>query len=534
MADLLSSVSEIPTRVATEREVKLAAWPGFELPPLEGVLEGVHATEPQAQRLVAIYWDTHDLRLIRRRVTLRKRSGEGVEKWTLRLPQESDGGIGAKRAEYDFLVAGDGVPAGVTRLLRAWVRSAALQPVAQLETVRRSSSLLDSAGDTVAEVGDNEVSILDEDHVAARFREVEVSLVSDSVPGLLQAVVDRLVEAGAGSLDTVPKLVRALGPRAMKPPELAPVGHGGPSPGEGAAKDAKRSNPWRRAAVADIVRKSVAEAANRLLEHHHVVVLDDDPEGVHQARVGARRLRSLLRLFRPLLEASEAAGLEAELQWLGHELGRVRDLDVQSERLAAHRNDLVDIDDLVALRQLVRRMGAQRAEAQASLIESLDSERTVALYERVVAFASAPPLDSPEAGEAAADVVPKLVWSMWKGLRKVGRQSGPDPTDEQLHDLRLRVKRCRYAVDTAQEVVGGRAKATAAALASAQDVLGEHNEAVVAQQWLRAAHGDASAPEAFVAGRLTEVERRAADRARSRWSALWADLSSPSLWDWAK
>src|SRR6266508_4165576 len=66
-----------------EREVKLGAGPAFHLPDLNGVVDGVTVTPPEAVRLETVYYDTPDLRLARWGVSLRHRAGEG---WTLKLP----------------------------------------------------------------------------------------------------------------------------------------------------------------------------------------------------------------------------------------------------------------------------------------------------------------------------------------------------------------------------------------------------------------------------------------------------------------
>ena len=55
---------------------------------------------------------------------------------------------------------------------------------------------------------------------AARFRELEVEF-SDAAPvDLVERVADRLRAAGAGEPEQIPKIVRALGPRALDPPDL--------------------------------------------------------------------------------------------------------------------------------------------------------------------------------------------------------------------------------------------------------------------------------------------------------------------------
>ena len=72
--------------------------------------------------------------------------------------------------------------------------------------------------------------------------------------------------------------------------------------------------------------------------------LDTDPEGVHQARVATRRLRSDLRTFRPLLDREWASALRTELDWLARELGVVRDGDVMLERMRTHASQLPQVD----------------------------------------------------------------------------------------------------------------------------------------------------------------------------------------------
>src|SRR6266849_8241841 len=77
-----------------EREVKLGAGPAFHLPDLNGVLDGVTVTPPEAVKLETVYYDTPDLRLARWSVSLRYRAGEG---WTLKLPPSPQRGEGWQR-----------------------------------------------------------------------------------------------------------------------------------------------------------------------------------------------------------------------------------------------------------------------------------------------------------------------------------------------------------------------------------------------------------------------------------------------------
>jgi CHAD domain-containing protein len=532
MGDLLSEISAIPTPAASEHEVKLAAWPGFELPDFDGVIEGVRAGERRVRELDAVYWDTPDLRLIRRGITLRHRSGEGVAKWTLKLPRDPGEAPGLQRDEHDFLQPGDGVPDAVRRLLRAWVRSAPLEPVARIQTVRRSLALVDDEGETVAEVDDDEVSVIDQGRVAVRFREVEVEMIGEERPELLEALLEQLRAAGAGAVGQTPKLVQALGPRAMVPPELETAAFVPAHDEKAAASSKKAAKKAKGPSAGQALVEAAAAAASRVLDNHHVAILDVDPEGVHQARVGIRRLRSLLRVYSPLLDAARADPLDAELHWLAGQYGAVRDLDVQLVRLAAHRVDLDQVDDLVTLRQLVRRLTLQRAEAQAGLAAALDSDRAVVLYDDIVALALDPPFASTDAARPATAVLPPLAQRDWRRLHREVAALDAEPTDEALHKLRVRVKRARYAVEVVMPAVGPPAKGAVRALAALQELLGDHHDAFVAQEWLRGVNADLTPAESYVAGQLVAAERVTSARLRHEFWAAWKQASAKKLWSW--
>src|SRR5579859_4525851 len=167
-----------------EREVKLGAGPAFHLPDLNGVVEGVAVSTPEAVRMETVYYDTPDLRLARWGVSLRHRAGEG---WTLKLAAKAP--VGKQQAdllERDELTFEGGSkkpPEAAVALVRAYVRKAELVPVARLSTLRRRVRLVDAAGMRLAEVVDDEVSVRDGRRVAARFREIEVEVAANGEAG---------------------------------------------------------------------------------------------------------------------------------------------------------------------------------------------------------------------------------------------------------------------------------------------------------------------------------------------------------------
>jgi CHAD domain-containing protein len=80
-------------------------------------------------------------------------------------------------------------------------------------------------------------------------------------------------------------------------------------------------------------------------------------------------------------------------------------------------------------------------------------------------------------------------------------------------------------------VFGKRARAFADAAVRLQDVLGEHQDAVVAGAWLREA-ATGSPSEAFVAGRLAGIETEAGLAARAAWPKAWKALARKKLRFW--
>ena len=494
-----------------EREAKFAPAPGFRLPDLTGVVEGVSTAPADTLDLQTTYFDTPDLRLTRSGASLRYRNDEG---WLVKLP-ESDGGYKAMlvRREHRFDGPPGAPPADALDLVLGLVRTAAVEPVSRMRTHRRRLELRGPDDKPLAEVVDDEVSILDRGHVAARFRELEVELREESDPELAHVVVDRLREAGAGEPDPTPKVVRALGSRALDAPDVLPAPELG-----------------RAANAGDVVRVALTASVARLVGHDAAVRLGEDPEGVHQARVATRRLRSDLRTFRALVDEEWCETLRDELKWLGTLLGSVRDADVLLARLRARVEHLPE-PDRDAAAALVTRLGAERDRARADLLEGMGGRRYLELLDRLVDAARAPVL-TPEAGQAAGDVLPGLVRKPLGRLDHAVDELDDDPPDEALHDVRKRAKQARYAAEAAASATGKPARRLASALEDVQDVLGEHQDAVVAEQWLRDALAAASARQTFVIGQLAALERLEAVASRAAWRDAWKKASRKRLRSW--
>lgn len=497
-----------------EHEVKLDVWPGFRLPDLADLGLGITTEEHDRTHLVAVYHDTADLRLTRSGVSLRYRDGDGTG-WTVKLPAAPDGVEGAvSRFETTFEGGPEAVPADVVDQVRAWVRNGELVTVARIEADRRTIRLTGPTGSSVAEVVDDEVSAYDDGHLAMRFREVEVEAAPgdpDDGPAVVAAAVDRLVEAGARPGGHRSKVARVLGPRSEEPGDLDV-----PDPGGGAT-------------ACEVLRAGLARSARLVVVHDAGVRSGLESEAVHQARVGTRRLRSDLRAFAPLLLPGWATPLRAELSWLADALGAVRDADV----LLARLEERLDGDRRGDGAALLSRLSDERELARRRLLDALDDRRYLHLLDDLVEAVQRPAVTS-TAGRPAAKVLPELAAEPWRRLRKAIRALEGDPSDDRLHQVRIRAKRARYAAELASLSAGKPAIRFAKAVARLQDVLGGFNDAVVSEGWLRAAACEVPRGPADLALRLAAGERAEADRLGREWRAAWDALDTRRLRAWMR
>jgi CHAD domain-containing protein len=275
------------------------------------------------------------------------------------------------------------------------------------------------------------------------------------------------------------------------------------------------------ATAGDVVRRALSLSVIRLIRHDPGVRLGIDAEDVHQARVATRRLRSDLRTFRPLLEETWAESLRDDLRWLGGELGRVRDAEVLRDRLRAAATTLPAADRRSAL-AIVAPLGAQVRSARRHLLIGMDTDRYLEVIDHLVAAARTPVLTE-LAVSPAREVLPGLVRKPWRSLKSGAIAARGEVPDEQLHDLRIRAKRCRYAAEAAAAATGKHAAKFAREVAALQEILGELHDAVVAEAWLRERSAAPRVHETalFAAGELVALQRDAAEGARTGWPAVW-------------
>jgi len=253
-----------------------------------------------------------------------------------------------------------------------------------------------------------------------------------------------------------------------------------------------------------------------LLAHDPGVRLGTDPENLHQHRVAARRARAFLRAARRYLDPDYQRSLGDALRRLGEATGPVRDLDVVLERIQQELERL-DAPDRLAVESIIERLRSDRDTARRTLLEELDGLP----YQLVLSRLGFPPRLA-----AGVDAVPleRIARRELRRLASTIGRLGKQPEEAEIHRLRIAVKRARYAAVLA-ELTG---KAGARFLKDArvlQDLLGEHQDAIVTEQRLRtAAVRDDATAVAFAAGQVAERQRAIRADARERLPAAWKRL----------
>lgn len=498
-----------PPTAHREVERKLRVPEGFTLPDL--VLVGAVGTaSPQpAIELAAVYHDTDSLALFRWRTTLRRREGGSDEGWHLKLPVAGADESSRDEVRLPLSAGAIGVvPAALADVVSPLTRGERLDPQVTVRTLRHPVLLGDAHGNVLLELVDDDVTAVDPNGTElTSFREIEVELLDHEDPqahALLEAVVQALIAAGAepGSSS---KAASALGPRASAPADVAPL----PLPADGGF-------------AADAIRSAISTHVRHLLLAD-VSVRRDLPDAVHQMRVAARRLRSVLKTFGPLVDAEWSTILREELGWVANELGAIRDTEVLMHRLDDDAELLGEPDAARARAAIDARLQARLDTGRSGALAALRSDRHEWLVEDLVTAANSPRLLD-DAYQPVGDALRPLVRRAWRALEKSVQQLHIDGPAEEWHRARIRAKQARYSVESVAPIFGKRAKQLAEELSEVTEVLGEHQDACIAQQVLRELAQTTDGPTGFALGRLHDLESEREMLARFAFVDLWPEV----------
>jgi triphosphatase len=293
--------------------------------------------------------------------------------------------------------------------------------------------------------------------------------------------------------------------------------------------------------MAEAGRKVLYLHFTRMLANEAGTRLGENPEALHDMRVATRRMRAAFALFEPYYDRKTMAPFAKGLRRTGRTLGAVRDLDVLLEKAAAYQAALPP-EQAGALEPLLNHWQTRREVARRQMLEYLDSfsyRRFTGEFELFLlspgAGALQPPADEIKPYQVR-HLVPRLVMGRYEAVRayEVVMPGAPLPI---YHMLRIDCKRLRYALEFFRVVLGPDAPALIKQVTAMQDLLGELQDAHVAETLLeefltqnRRKHKKQE-PEPLLEGVEGYLEAQRATQADllDRFPEPWASLVGPDF-----
>ena len=474
---------------AVERETKLMVDEKFTMPPLAG--------RPLARRVfTSTYYDTPDHCLARASITLRYRLEGHLGVWQLKLP------LNGGRREIELRGEAREIPIVFSDALIVHLEGKKLVPVSTLRTWRTGVRVQVAGGGEVDVVLDS-VSVLMGGQIVQRFRELEIEWLKGSDHSG-NGLVEKLRKAGARPHDGRPKLFRALSVSFGEPTGL-PDG----------------------ASVRECVRQHLSRQVQVLKRFDPGTRLGGEPEDLHQMRVATRRLRAVFRTVQRVVDPKWSDPLASGLSWLGQLLGFARDLDVQLEYF---RSEALQLSprDRKPLERFVSYLEGEQAKAQHTLVGEMRSARYLGFLSKLEQSVHEPVVV--ESDGRIEDIAARP----FKKLSKAMRELPSSPSNVDLHRLRIKAKRARYAAELAEASGGKSATRFIKATKAFQDLLGTHHDAVLAEQYLRDFVARLPGEQAaFVAGLLMARAHQRREQVRDTFRSAWKRVNKRGKKAWS-
>lgn len=518
----MHGVTAIPRR---EVELKLAVPPAS-LPALAN-LSLLRRSKVQAKPIteVSVYFDTRKHKLAERGLMLRVRrignryvqtikatkslNGFGRDEWEAEIAgKEPDLSVAAGTALEPFL----------TKKLRRQ-----LEPLFETKVKRTSYPVANEARALALEVDEGSI---DTGSSSLLLCEIELELQRGKVADLFdvarevsRAVPAQLVfksksERGYGLIDGAQDT-----PLKAAPPGL-----------------------WAGMSTCDAF-KVIGHACLKQVVGNEAAVIKGDPEGVHQMRVGLRRLRAAMSLFSTILADDQSVTIKAELKWLAGELGPARELEVLISRVIAPIKGRHGF--WRHMPALSREVAAKREAALVRAQDAVQSARFRTLTLDVAEWLEAGRWTTPaddlvrDRGDLVIEVsAAEQLARRWRKVRKKGKALAQLRAGER-HKLRIQTKKLRYAVEFfgglfADKRATKRRKWFLAALERLQDGLGDLNDIAVHERRISAMgirRRRSNVNRAFAAGLLTGREDARTEAAMALATTAHADLlQSKPFW----
>jgi CHAD domain-containing protein len=468
-----------------EQEDKFEVDLDWAMPQLKRLLPDGGRLDQSVRHLEDTYFDTAGAGLRLFDIRLRRRVEGSDTGWRLNVPN------GTAREELQSGARTKGLPPALAKVVTGLRAGDRLDPVARVSATRTSYRVLNFDGELALEIADDQVESGSPDGQSRlhSWREVEGQLGPAGTKKDLERARKLLRAAGATPSTVHTKLDRALGPVSSK-----------------GVEPAARPGTVGELAGAYIAAQCIVLASND-------VRLRTGAPVVHETRVAVRRLRSTLLTFDDVFEPAPAQELNDELSWYADLLGQVRDREVLNARLTTLVSELPpEYLRGPAEALITKTLATERDDAMQRLNAAMRTRRYQHLVHLLRGWKTAPPLTG--AGMRNENAAIKYVKA---ARRKADKRLRNADSVEQLHRARKAEKRLRYAAELA-EPADSRMKRVARRAKDLQTLLGEHQDAVVAANFLStmSASDQEDGDSGFTCGVLMANElSRAADIRKS-------------------
>lgn len=498
---------ELKLRLSATGRKALEQHPAFRAP---------RATAPEKRHEITTYFDTPDLILAGKGVSLRVRRNGDRRVQTVKL-RGTGSAVVAQRGEWEWPIEQD------TPDLGRLAETPAGAVAGDLAGKKLESVFITDIRRTVRELrideGTTAEAALDEGTITAgsaceAVSELELELREGTLAPLYRLALD-LHATVALTIGPESKAERGYRLRTGQAPPARTA----------ADLDLDRN---LRASVA--FREIVAAGLGHLLANQPAASTGD-PEGVHQMRVAIRRLRTALVLFETHLEPHTKARLEAELKRFGRVLGEARDWDVFCLDTLSKA---LDYPLEAGWRRLLRDSAETERRAAHHRVEEAIGQPVLTGFvlgmSAWIEEGSAEPtlLGDKRLRRRLAKLAPGLLDRLADKVAKRGKHIG-QRSDEELHALRKSLNKLRYGVDDLAGLYGRKAvKNYLRGCKKLQELLGQMNDAAVAgvlAKGLNAGEGSGHAPAIGALARWSEKRR---DKALPRLAGAWATFRKAS------
>jgi triphosphatase len=474
-------------------------------------------SQPSRKKLRSIYFDTSQKSLHAAGISLRLRRDKNRWIQTVKTDLSINGGL-SNPVELETTVESDEPDLGaiddptLSRRLRKAVGKAPLRPVFETIVQRTTRQV---------KIDGSEIELaLDEGEVrSGKTRrglcEAELELKRGSAEGLLIAA-QHIFAGRQLKLSTQSKSGQGY--------ELA----GAKKPASALLTKAEEPTMAPQSRCSEVFSALLESASRQIVDNRQLMLETDDSKGPHQLRIGLRRLRSVLRALRPLIDSPSLRKFDDIASDLARRIGKLRDADVligaiyaPVEKAASEKRGFAQLHEV-----LLQHRKAMREEVRSVLNSARwsDLHLYLTLWPRTLEEARV--LRQPISRYAR-----RVLQRRWKKVRKLGRkldQLGP----EARHDMRKSLKQLRYLAEFFSPLFAkGKTRRFIERLKVLQDVFGYMNDVHMAQK-LRTIQRRYSTPKAlrsvdYILGWHDAAAREVWRRADKSWKHL---EGSPSFW----